>query len=98
MKNLSREKAIDLAVNPEAKVYMLMRISSDTTLEQLTSAEGFCYEEPTDVPVNKKTVIDHGKICALYNAGWTLKNIAEECKCSISSVNNHLVAEGLKED
>ena len=31
--------------------------------------------------------LDHGKICALFNAGWTMRNIAEEMGCSVSTVN-----------
>lgn len=102
MKMISREKAIDLAVNPKAKVYMLISIASDTKIEQITSADAFCYEElAAEEQPTRKNAVDHGKICSLYKAGWQIKAIAEECKCAQPTVINHLISEGIyknKED
>lgn len=101
MKMISRERAIDLAVNPMAKIYMLIPIASDTTIEQITSADAFCYEEPAKEQLTRKNAVDHGKICALYEASWQIKAIADECKCVPSTVINHLISEGIyknKED
>lgn len=38
----------------------------------------------------RSTEIDHGKINALHKAGWTPKQIAEECKISVATVYNHI--------
>lgn len=128
MVGITLEEAIDLAVNPEEKVYMLLRIYPDTSVFELSNSNGFYYEapeelpnvpdepveepedsaepepeepdEPEEVKTPKKrptpaNAVDHGKICALYKAGWTVKAISEEMKCSGQTVYNHLVREGL---
>lgn len=46
----------------------------------------------------KKTVkrgLDHGKICALYKAGWSIKAIAEEMGSVDGTIRYHLQREGL---
>lgn len=61
-------------------------------------------EEPEEVPEpepekpepkKQKTEIDHGKICALYKAGWNCTKIADELRCNAQTVINHLVKEGI---
>lgn len=38
-----------------------------------------------------KTVkIDHGKIMALHDAGWSICRISDELGCSIIDVSNHI--------
>ena len=44
-------------------------------------------------PIGKK--LDHGKICALFKAGWPPVKIADEMGCSPSTVTYHLQKEGL---
>ena len=44
-------------------------------------------------PAGKK--LDHGKICALFKAGWPPVKIADEMGCSPSTVTYHLQKEGL---
>ena len=44
-------------------------------------------------PIVKK--LDHGKICALFKAGWPPVKIADEMGCSPSTVTYHLQKEGL---
>ena len=39
--------------------------------------------------------IDHGKVVALYNAGWSAKKIAEEVGCNKQTVIDHLTKEGI---
>lgn len=34
--------------------------------------------------------IDDGKVMALWNAGWSLENIADEIRCSIKTVQKHI--------
>lgn len=41
---------------------------------------------------HRRGSIDYGKIIALRNANWKLKAIAEECNCSMSTVQNVLKA------
>ena len=43
----------------------------------------------------KKKQLDHGKICALYKAGWPLQKIADEVGGTYSAVRQHLKKEGL---
>ena len=42
-----------------------------------------------------KPKLDHGKICALFKAGWPPVKIADEIGCSPSTVTYHLQKEGL---
>jgi len=51
-------------------------------------------EEP---PKKKKfpAPVDHGKIIALYKAGWAPLAIADEMRCSLQTVTNHIKKEGL---
>lgn len=37
-----------------------------------------------------KKQIDAGKIRALHKAGWSAKKIADEMRCSVATVYNHL--------
>ena len=51
-------------------------------------------EEPEKkAPIKKE--IDHGKICALYKAGWNCSQIADDVQCHVQTVINHLQAEGI---
>lgn len=34
--------------------------------------------------------IDDGKVMALWNAGWTLENIADEFRCSVKTIQKHI--------
>ena len=46
----------------------------------------------------KKTAhkgLDHGKICALYKANWSIKAIAEEMDSNDATIRYHLKKEGL---
>lgn len=110
MREISRDEAIDLAVNPVAKVYMLVRVFPDTTLDQISNTDHFYYDDPNvkieEKPKVKKPkavkpkdttrkTVDHGKICALYKAGWNIPKIADEISCSIQTVYTHLINEGL---
>ena len=38
----------------------------------------------------KKNEIDHGKILALAEAGWSVAKIADEMGCSMATVRNHI--------
>ena len=49
-------------------------------------------EEPSDKDSSK---VDHGKICALYKAGWKTSSIAVDVECSLPTVTNHLKKEGI---
>ena len=46
----------------------------------------------------KKTThkgLDHGKICALYKANWSIKAIADEMDSNDATIRYHLKKEGL---
>ena len=45
-----------------------------------------------------KKKLDDGKIKALRDAGWTLKQIGEEMKCSPATVISHLKAMGYEKE
>ena len=42
-----------------------------------------------------KKKLDHGKICALYKANWSIKAIADEMDCNQATVRYRLKKEGL---
>lgn len=44
-----------------------------------------------------KQKFDKGKMMALRRAGWTVKAIADEMKCSEATIYNHMKKEGTKE-
>ena len=43
-------------------------------------------EEKPKPKRGKRSTVDKGKIQALKNAGWTVKQVAEECGCSVGAV------------
>ena len=102
LKKITLEEATAIAVNPEAKVYMLVRLHDDTTLNDLSYAEGFykfdeeAAPEPEVKAPSGKT-IDHGRICALYTANppRSVQWIADDMKISAQTVINHLKKEGI---
>lgn len=52
-------------------------------------------EEPEKKSIGRKNGIDTGKIKALYNAGWKMKDIAEEIPCAQETVRRTLIQAGL---
>lgn len=66
------------------KVCILPAVSNTAEKPELKSAQG------------RPTQLDHGKICALYKAGWSISAIADEMGCSRHAVSDHLTKEGLK--
>ena len=82
------------------KVCMLVPITGETSLSELMQASGFVLtvqqKEPEKTPApekQKKKPIDHGKIIALKEAGWSMSKIAAEVGCSVQTVLNHVNAE-----
>ena len=49
---------------------------------------------PEETKKSNQSTLDDGKIGALRDAGWTLKQIGEELHCSVQTVANHLKAMG----
>ena len=89
----------DIAAALEGKdVYMCIPIRSDTTLEQLRGAEIFAVEaeEKADVPEEpkpkpkKEPKVDVGKINALHQAGWPIREIAKEMGVSDPTVRKYI--------
>lgn len=62
--------------------------------EEETKAETTEEEKPKGA--SRRTPIDHGKICALWKGKWKAEDIADEMKCSIQTVYNHIDKEGLR--
>jgi len=53
-------------------------------------------EAPSEPKETKpKKTVDHGKICACYKAGWSIKAIADEIGCNQATVRYRLKKEGL---
>lgn len=89
------------------QTFMLVEITADTTLEEIGQADSFVTvaadPEPkpkpkpaTQTPKPKAAVapkVDHGRIVALYKAGWTIPRIADDVGCSQQTVYNHLQKE-----
>lgn len=106
LQNISMEEAICQAANPECVVYMVQRVYGDTTVDELTSAEGFyIHAEEEEEPKEEKSrggitkPADHGRIIALYTANppRTIKWIADDMGITQQTVINHLKKEGLYE-
>lgn len=109
MKSVDLSKAVMEAGNPLAEVYMTVRVYSDTTIEELSTAEGFYMpdNEPAPEPEPKKRKeekrggvmkpADHGAIVALYTANppRSIKWIAEDQRISPQTVIKHLKKEGI---
>jgi len=91
------------------QAYMIIPVTGLTTIEELRIAQGFLIEdgadpeeppepEPEEKPKRKppaRKTVDAGKICALYKAGWSVKNIADEISCSEATVINKLKDAGI---
>lgn len=105
---IKMNEAVNLAVaDTGQEVYMLQRITSDTTIEALTTACGFVMKSVAKKPAKeapkeksktvKKSEVDHGKIVALYTATppRSVSWIADEIGCSQQTVINHLQREGI---
>lgn len=89
------------------QAYMIIPVTGLTTIEELRIAHGFLIEdgadpeeppEPEEKPKRKppaRKTVDAGKICALYKAGWSVKAIVDEIKCSEATVINKLKDAGI---
>ena len=93
---VSIEEAIT-RVNTGAQIYMLMPVHPGTTTEELNASNGYVVPEekkkPGPKPKSKsgaKSKVDEGKLHALYDGGWLIKDIAEEMKISESTVIEYL--------
>lgn len=102
-KEIDLRKAIEAVVNDEA-VYMLVRMETTMTVNDLSAGEAFVVQDRVDPKLQKSvwppkkepTKIDHNKICALYKAKWSIQKISDEMGCSYQTVVNHLDKEGLR--
>ena len=52
-------------------------------------------ESGAQITVNGEFITDVGKVKALYNAGWTLNEIADEFRTSVSTMRHWFKAHGL---
>jgi len=107
LKELDLAGALARIKDGSEKICMLVPVSKDTTLEEVMQAKGFVLaeankEEPKQTtapkPKPEKKNVDHGKIIALHNAGWTATAIASEVGCSIPTVTSHIKAEKEKSE
>lgn len=62
---------------------------------ELISAEDETVPETKTEKKGPLAPVDHGKICALYKAGWACTKIADEMRCTTQTVINHLKKEGI---
>lgn len=88
------------AVMEHKQTFMMIEINEYTSLGELRDADGFMTVEKKEDPKPKpapKPGVDHGKIVALYKAGWKIPQIADEVGCSQQTVYNHLAKESLDE-
>lgn len=106
MKAITLNEAVMGAGNPLNEVYMMVRLYDDTTVEELSSAEGFYVkDDEPETEQSKKTEkrggvmkpADHGAIVALYTANppRSVKWIADDLGITPQTVINHLKKEGL---
>lgn len=95
------------AVMEHKQTFMMIEINEYTSLGELRDADGFMTVEKKEDPKPKqekskpkpapKPGVDHGKVVALYKAGWKIPQIADELGCSQQTVYNHLAKESLDE-
>ena len=101
MKAITMNEAVMMASNPEATVYMMVRVCGDTTVDELTIADGFFVsDEEEEKPKTRGGVMkaaDHGRIVALYTANppRSIKWIADDMGITQQTVINHLKKDGL---
>lgn len=105
-KRIDLKEAIECVLSG-GEVYGLIKINAQTSIEELSALSGLiAIEEQAPTPPQEEPkqdaekgrdgrVIDHGKICALYNAGWSCTKIADEIGCNAKTVVNHLTKEGV---
>jgi hypothetical protein len=101
---INGEQALLKAAKNE-EVYMAVCLSEETPVGEFIMADFYFAPEPEkpepkEEPkkeANKATKkLDHGKICALRNAGWPVSKIADEMGCSGPTVRYHLDKEGIE--
>lgn len=98
------------AVMEHKQTFMMIEINEYTSLGELRDADGFMTVEKKEDPKPKpkpepkkpakaapKPGVDHGKVVALYKAGWKIPQIADELGCSQQTVYNHLAKEAQEE-
>lgn len=107
MKAITLNEAVTNAGNPMTEVYMMVRVYGDTTIDEISRAEGFYVADDEADPEEKpkKTEkrggvmkqADHGTIVALYtaNPARSVKWIADDQGVSQQTVINHLKKEGI---
>ena len=49
-----------------------------------------------NAPGGAKRKFDSGKLMALRSAGWSIKAIADEMRCTEQTIRNHMKKEGIK--
>ena len=72
--------------------YEVVEPETEEPAPELTPVED---ETMPETKPKKPESIDHGKICALYKAGWACTKIADEMRCTTQTVINHLKKEGI---
>ena len=107
MRRVSLDEVLQAGDGRQA--YMIIPVTGLTTIEELRIAQGFLIDdsgdpeeppetEPEEKPRRKppaRKTVDAGKICALYKAGWSVKAIVDEIKCSEATVVNKLKDAGI---
>lgn len=102
IKPIDLSGALQRIADGSDQVCMLIPVSKQTTVEELTNAKAFVLlqaEKKEDPKPEKKKPqkpqpkVDHGKIMALHKRGWPIKEIAKDCGCSDQTVYNHIAME-----
>ena len=92
MRELTFHQAAD-AVRAGKDILLAKRFTKSLVNTAFFDAERYFIEDteaaeapnPKRKPAIRKTV-DVGRICALYKAGWPVKQVAEDVKCSEATV------------
>ena len=102
MKAITMGEAVTMAGNPEAEVYMMIRVCGETTVDELGTADGFFVPEKEEKKEEKTRggvmkAADHGRIVALYTANppRSIQWIADDRGIMQQTVINHLKKDGL---
>ena len=90
---VTKETTLNELMNARGFVLVDGRTSEERVAKPRTGTNVPAPKKVPSVPPKKAEKVDHGKIIALHNAGWTATAIASEVGCSIPTVTSHIKAE-----
>lgn len=87
-KSATIQDAID-ALKNKGKAWMIVPISTGTTIEELAGSDGVIVEASSE-EITERIQIDHDRILLLSNSGMSVKEIAKETGYKYGTVYSYL--------